>query len=104
MMNKMARVAGSSTWPGVLPVLLAVTAIAFGQVVENPAKPKAVNAGRILKLTEVWKITDDGGEFFFKYPNNLQIAEDGSILVIDADEFLKFSPEGKFLKNIFKKG
>ena len=104
MMNKTARVAGSRTWSGILPVLLAVTAIAFGQIVENPAKPAAKNAGRILKLAEVWKITDDGGEFFFKYPNNLQIAEDGSIFVADADEFLKFSQEGKFQKNLYKKG
>ena len=104
MMNKTARVAGSRTWAGVLLVLLSVTALAFGQIVENPAKPKAANPGRLLRLTEVWKITDEGGEFFFKYPNNLQIAEDGSIFVVDSDEFLKFSPEGKFLKNIYKKG
>ncbi|MCJ7485829.1 MAG: TolB-like 6-bladed beta-propeller domain-containing protein [Candidatus Aminicenantes bacterium] len=104
MMNKTARVAGSRTWASVLLALLAVTALASGQLVENPAKPAAKNAGRILQLTEVWKITDDGGEFFFKYPNNLQIAEDGSIFVVDADEFLKFSPDGKFLRNIFKKG
>lgn len=103
-MNKTARVAGSRTWSGFLPVLLAVTALASGQVVENPAKPLAKDAGRVLKLTEVWKISDDGGEFFLKYPNNLQIAEDGSIFVVDSDEFLKFSPEGKFLRNIFKKG
>ncbi len=103
-MNKTARVAGSRNWSGVLLALLAVTAVAFGQVIENPAKPKAANAGRILQLTEVWKITDDGGEFFFKYPNNFQIAEDGSIFIVDADEFLKFSPDGKFLRNIFKKG
>jgi hypothetical protein len=104
MMNKMARVAGSSTWPGVLLVLLAVTAIAFGQVIENPAKPAAKNAGRVLKLTEVWRITDEGGEFFFKYPNSLQVADDGSILVADADQLLKFTSEGKFQKNIYKKG
>jgi hypothetical protein len=104
MMNKTARVAGSRTWAGVLLALLAVTAIAFGQVIENPAKPLAKNAGRILQLTEEWKIADNGGEFFFKYPNNLQIAEDGSIFVADADQLLKFSQEGKFQKNIYKKG
>ena len=108
-MNKTARVAGSRTWPGVLPVLLAVTLLSFSgvllaQIIENPAKPKAENAGRVLKLTEVWKITDDGGEFFFKYPNYLQIAEDGSVFVVDSNEFLKFSPDGKFLRNIYKKG
>ena len=104
MMNKTARVAGSRTWAGVLLVLLAVTPIAFGQVVENPAKPKAKNAGRTLQLTEVWKIKDDEGGFFFKYPNSLQVADDGSIFVADADQLLKFSPEGTFLKNLYKKG
>jgi len=104
MMNKTARVAGSRTWSGVLLILLAVTAIAFGQVVENPAKPKAKDPGRILKLTEAWRITDEGGGFFFKYPNSLQVADDGSVFVADADQLLKFSPEGTFLKNLYKKG
>ena len=104
MMNKTVRVAGSRAWSGVLPVLLAVTALAFGQVVENPAKAAAKNAGRILQLTEVWKIADDGGGFFFKHPNSLQVADDGSIFVADADQLLRFSPEGRFLKNLCKKG
>jgi hypothetical protein len=104
MMNKTARVAGSRTWASVLLALLAVTILASGQVVENPAKPAAKNAGRILQLTEVWKITDDGGEFFFKYPNYLQIAEDGSVFVVDADQLLKFTSEGKFQKNLYRKG
>jgi hypothetical protein len=88
----------------ILMTALSLTAIAFGQVIENLAKPAAKNAGRILQLTEVWKITDDGGEFFFKYPNSLQVANDGSIFVVDADQFLKFSQEGKFQKNLYKKG
>jgi hypothetical protein len=104
MMNKMARGAGSRTWAGVLLALLAVTALASGQVIENPAKPKAKNAGRILQLTEAWKVTDDGGQFFFKSPHNLQVADDGSIFVADAEQLLRFSPEAKFLKNIYKKG
>src|SRR4030065_204003 len=82
-----------------MAILAAGSVLIAQEVVENPAKPKAANAGRILQLTEVWKITDDGGEFYFKYPRNLQIAEDGSIFVADAEQLLKFSPEGKFLKN-----
>jgi hypothetical protein len=84
--------------------LLSFSGVLLAQIIENPAKPAAKNAGRILQLTEEWKITDDGGEFFFRNPRDLQIAEDGSIFVVDSDEFLKFSPEGKFLKNIYKKG
>jgi hypothetical protein len=89
---------------GIMVFMSAAAVAASGQVVENPAKPKAKNAGRILQLTEAWKITDDGGEFFFKYPNSLQVADDGSIFIADADQLLKFSPEGKFQKNLYKKG
>jgi len=104
MINKTARVAGSHAWSGFLPALLAVTAIAFGQIVENPAKPAAKNAGRILQLAEVWKITDDGGGFYFQFPYDLQVADGGSIFLADRKELLKFSPDGKFLKNLYKKG
>ena len=88
----------------ILVTALSVTAVVFGQVIENPAKPAAKNAGRILQLTEVWRITDDGGEFFFKNPRNLQVADDGSIFLAEDEQFLKFSPDGKFLKNLYKKG
>lgn len=104
MMNKTARVAVSLTWAGILLTLLAITALASGQVIENPAKPLAKNAGRVLKLTEVWRITDEGGEFYLQSPYDLQVAGNGSIFLADRKELLKFSPEGKFLKNLYKKG
>lgn len=103
-MNKTARVAGSRTWSGFLPVLLAVTALASGQVIENPAKPLAKDAGRVLTLAEAWRINDDSGEFFFKYPHNLQIAEDGTIFLAEGEQFLKFTPDGRFVRNLYKKG
>lgn len=81
-----------------------VCAVGFGQVIENPAKPLADDAGRVLKITETWKIADEGGEFFLKYPHNLQIAEDGGIFLADSGEFLKFTPDGRFVKNLYKKG
>jgi hypothetical protein len=88
-----------------LAVLLAATGAAPGQtVIENPAKPLAKDAGRALKLTAVWRITDDGGEFFFKYPHNLQVAEDGTIFLAEGEQFLKFAADGKFVRNLYKKG
>jgi hypothetical protein len=88
--------------------LLAILALgsprAAQNIIENPAKPKAANAGRVLKLAEAWRITDDGGEFFFKYPHNLQIAEDGTIFLAEDEQFLKFTPDGKFVRNLYKKG
>jgi hypothetical protein len=105
MMNKTARVAGSRTWAGVLLVLLAVTPIAFGQVVENPAKPKAKNAGRVVVPEEVLAISDEGtSDFYFKRPRGLTTAPDGSLFLLDESQVLRFDKNGKFLHNLFKKG
>jgi hypothetical protein len=89
---------------GLLALVLAEAAIGFGQVIENPAKPSAKDAGRVLQLTEVWRISDESGEFYFKYPRELKIADDGTIFLADAEQFLKFSADGKFLGNLYRKG
>jgi hypothetical protein len=57
-------------------------------IIENPATPLAKNAGRVLKLREVWRITDEGGAFYFKSPHNLQIAKNGSIFIADREQLL----------------
>ena len=88
----------------ILAILLAIPSAGFGQVVENPAKPRAASAGRVLKLAEVWRITDESGAFYFKHPSQLQIAADGSIFVANVEQLLRFSLEGRFLKNLYKKG
>lgn len=89
----------------VIVLLVFAGGLTFGQaVIENPAKPVATDAGRILALTEVWRITDDSGEFYLKSPMELRIADEGSVFLHDLDQLLKFSPEGKFLKNLVKKG
>ncbi len=72
--------------------------------IRNPGKPLRSDAGRILKVEEVFRITDKSGKFFFTRPSGLQVAEDESIFLTDEDQFLKFSSDGKYLKNIFKKG
>jgi hypothetical protein len=74
------------------------------EIIENPEKPLNSNAGRILKLEEVLRITDEGEEFFFKRPSLLQTADDGCIFLYDSEQFLKFSPDGGFVKNLFNKG
>jgi outer membrane protein assembly factor BamB len=85
--------------------LMLAFVIGFPQeIVENPEKPPAKNAGRVLELKEVWRITDESGQFYFKYPYQLQIAGDGSIFLVDEGEFLHFRPDGNFIKNLFKKG
>jgi hypothetical protein len=91
--------------PHIILSLTVATVYSFAQtVVENTAKPIGKDAGRVLNLAEVWRITDEAGEFYFKYPRNLQIADDGTIFMTDTEQFLKFSPDGTFLKNLYKKG
>ena len=73
-------------------------------VVENPAKPAAKDADRVLDLAEVWRISDESGEFYFRNPRNFRFADDGTIFLADDAQLLKFSPDGKFLKNLYKMG
>ncbi len=84
--------------------LLSVPIASIGQIIEKPSKAVAKDAGRVLKLKEVWRITDEAGGFFFKYPSRFQIADDGSIFIADSEQLLRFSPEGKFIKNLQQKG
>jgi hypothetical protein len=74
------------------------------EVIENPEKPLSKNAGRVIKLEEELRITDDGGEFYFKYLRNLKVAPDGSILIVDVEQLLQFNSAGNFIQNLFKKG
>ena len=73
-------------------------------VVYNPEEPMNKNAGRILQLTEELRITDDQGDFYFKWPSNIKIGPDGSIFIEDEDQFLRFDGNGQFIANLFTKG
>lgn len=88
--------------PFLIFVLLSL--ISAQDVTKNPDTPLSEKAGRTLKVKEIQKITEAGGEFYFKQPGQLQVDEKGYVYVADEFQFLKFSPEGKFLKNMFKKG
>jgi hypothetical protein len=83
---------------------LSLCTLGFGQIVENPAKPQAKDAGRIIALKEIWRITDESGEFYFKYPRELKITDAGTIFLAEEEQFLKFSADGRFLKNLYRKG
>lgn len=71
---------------------------------ENPEKPLGKRSGRILSLREELRIRDDQGGFYFKNPNNLKVAPNGHLFCLDEGEFLEFNPDGRFLKNHFRKG
>jgi hypothetical protein len=86
------------TAAGMLPLA------AQSQVKENPGNPLAANAGRQVTITEVMRITEEGGNFNFKSPTRVKVAPDGSIFVMDDKQFLKFDKEGKFVANLQKVG
>jgi len=86
-----------------LPAVLAALAIA-AQVVENPAKPPSANAGRVLELREIARITDEEGKFFFEQPWDVQTGPDGSVYVQEYKKLLKFDPQGRFVRNLLKWG
>jgi hypothetical protein len=89
---------------GVLSAL-GLSVLAYGQtVIENPANPASRSADRIVELKEVLRITDEGGEFFFKYPSLIQVGPDGSIFAREQEQLLKFDRTGQFLRNYFRKG
>ena len=86
-------------------VLILPVAAAWAQVIENPAKPKARDAGRIVTAQEVLAITDDGtDDYYFKWPRGLNTALDGSLALLDENQILLFDKNGKFRANLFKKG
>lgn len=86
-------------------LLLLVFTAAFGQeTVTLPPKPANPKAGRVLQLREMLRISDSGGAFFFKSPENIQPAPDGGVLVVDENEFLRFDAKGKFVVNMLRKG
>ena len=90
--------------PSVLTALLSVCALGSGQIVENPAKPMATNAGRIVTLKEELRIEDTGAGYFFKNPGPIRVSPRGDIFFKDGPEqALQFDPEGRFVRNLFKK-
>ena len=91
-----------------IPVLL-FGLLLFGRLssqeaVHNPGKPLKRDAGRVLRLKPVFEIRDDSGAFFFRYPYRFDIDAKGCLYILDDGQLLKFSPEGKFVGNFFRKG
>ncbi len=70
------------------------------QLVENPAKPPAKNAGRIVSLERVLSIKETRPGEPLRGAYDIQVGGDGSIYFYDHFEFCKFSPEGKFIFKI----
>ena len=73
-------------------------------VIENPAKPPSSNAGRVVSLKEVARITDETGKFLFVQPFAVFAGNDGSVYVQESKQLLKFDAQGRFVKNLLKRG
>ncbi len=74
-------------------------------IIENPENPLNKNAGRVIQLKEVMRITDEGIDYYFKEPRDIKIAEDGSIFILDGvDKLYKFDAKGNFINNLVTKG
>lgn len=73
----------------------------------NASEPEFAGSedrGRILNLKEELRIEDGQGDYYFKSPHGIEIGPDGSIFLLDDEQFLKFGPDGRFIKNLYKKG
>ena len=88
---------------GILTSLI-VAAPAAAQIIENPKQPPAPNAGRVVPLKEVARITDQPGKFLFVEPFALFAGEDGAVYVQEFTQFLKFDAAGRFVGNLLKRG
>ncbi len=85
-------------------ILSAAATGLMSQVIENPKNPPSPKAGRVVSLKEVARITDEKGKFFFVQPFNVMTGHDGSVYVQEFKQLLKFDIQGKFVKNLLKRG
>ncbi len=92
------------TAPFAILLILLFSAAQAQESVTLPSKPANPKAGRVLQLREVLRISDSGGEFFFKSPRLIQPAPDGGVLVVDEDEFLRFDARGKLAVDMYRAG
>lgn len=87
-----------------LSVLVLSFVVLSQEMVKNPGKPLSERAGRIVSLEEIMRIDDKHDGYFFQYPHKIKVAPDGSLFVVDKNQFLKFDKSGKFHGNFFKHG
>jgi hypothetical protein len=88
----------------VLLVLFVFAPMGSQETIENLDKPLNPKAGRVLQLQEKLRITDEGGQFFLKYPRIFKVAPDGSFFIFDFDQIIHLDSKGQYLGNFFKKG
>jgi len=74
------------------------------QIIENPKKPPSPDAGRVMALKEVRRITDEKGKFYFVQPFGVFTDKAGSVYIQENNQLLKFDSHGRFVGNLLKRG
>jgi hypothetical protein len=93
-----------------LLVFIVLTAVYAQEIIENPRTPKNDNAGRVLELREEMRIDGEGEGYYYNGASKLRIDNSGNIYIRDSwssqqrSHLLKFSPDGKFLKDLYRQG
>lgn len=88
----------------------AVLSLSAQQILDNGKTPQNKNAGRVLNLNEALRVAGDSDDYFYRGINNLHIDTSGNIYINDSGmsnrsaHLVKFSPEGKFLKDLYRQG
>jgi hypothetical protein len=93
---------------GCLSLMLATSALA-PQVIKNSKTPLAKNAGRVLELKEVLRISEKSEQFYFGgNPGGFTgeaVNTDGDIYIQSGkSQILRFTPGGEFIKNLIRGG
>ena len=89
----------------ILLSLFLIQNVGFTQeIFKNPKKPLSRDSGRVVQLEEKLRIKDLEGRYYFKNPNTIRIHPDGSIFVLDEEQFLEFDKNGQYIRNFFRKG
>lgn len=89
----------------IMTALLAAAVSLPAQVVENPAKPKSAKAGRAVVPEEILTISEgEAADFYFKWPRGLALGPGGGLCLQDENQVLLFDRDGRFLRNLLKKG
>jgi len=87
-----------------------LAAVYAQEIIENPKMPQNKNAGRVLKLEQVFRIDGEGEDYYHNGARELKIDKSGNIYICDSwmsgqkAHLLKFSPDGIFLKDLYKQG
>ena len=79
-------------------------------VVKNGRVPLNPDGGRVLNIEEVLRIEGEGEGYFHNGATALDVDGEGNIYIQDAwstaipMHFLKFSPDGRFIKDLYRQG